>query len=96
MVQRIGTCQRKTRHKFKKSTREKGKLSLNRYFQELKTGDKVCLKIDSAMQKGRFYPRFHGKTGTVKGRRGFCYEVSVKDGQKEKTLYVHPLHLVKH
>lgn len=96
MVKRIGTHQRKTRHKLTKKYREKGKISLSRYFQELKKGDKVSLKIDSAMQKGRFFPRFHGKTGTVTGKKGFCYAVSIKDGQKEKTLYVHPLHLTKH
>ncbi len=96
MVKRIGTGQRKTRHKFRKGYREKGKISLSRYFQELKPGDKVCLKIDSAQQKGRFHSRFHGKSGTVTGKQGFCYLVSVRDGHKEKTLYVHPLHLIKH
>lgn len=95
MVTRIGTHQRKTRHKLTKKYRQKGKISLSKYFQELKQGDKVSLKIDSIIQKGRFFPRFHGKTATVTGKKGFCYEVSIKDGKKEKTLYVHPLHLVK-
>lgn len=96
MVTRIGTKQRKTRHKFKLNLRERGKLSLSRYFQEFKDGDKVGLKVFSGVQKGRFFPRFHGHTGTIVGKRGFCYAVKIKDGGKEKTLYVHPIHLKKH
>ncbi|MEK6950472.1 MAG: 50S ribosomal protein L21e [Nanoarchaeota archaeon] len=95
MVKRIGTQQRKTRHKFKRHYRERGKIPLSQYFQGYQLGDKVSLKINSAMQHGRFFPRFHGTTGTVTGRRGFCYEVRITDGQLEKTLYVHPVHLKK-
>ena len=95
MVMRIGTKQRKTRYKFKKEYREKGKLSLSRYFQRFEVGDQVNLKINSSIQKGRFYPRFHGLTGNVVGKRGFCYEVEIFDGNKQKRLYVHPIHLNK-
>ena len=95
MVKRIGRQQRKTRHKFKRSRREKGKISLSQYFQELAPGQKVGLKINSAVQKGQFYRRFHGLTGTIQSRRGFCYVVSITDGDKDKTVYVHPIHLVK-
>ena len=96
MVTRIGTKQRKTRHKFQRSIREKGKVSLSRYFQEFSTGDKVALKINSNVQKGGFFPRFHGFTGTITGnKRGFCYEIKINDGKKQKTLYVHPIHLKK-
>ena len=96
MVTRIGTKQRKTRHKYTKALREKGKIPLSIYFQELKAGDKVGLKTNGSIQKGRFFPRFHGLTGTVTGvKKGFCYEVSIKDGGKKKTLFVHPIHLKK-
>ena len=95
MVMRIGTSQRKTRYKFKKEIREKGKLSLSRYFQKFELGDKVNLKINSGVQEGRFYSRFHGLTGSVVGKRGFCYEVEIFDGHKQKRLYVHPIHLNK-
>ncbi|MBU0470501.1 MAG: 50S ribosomal protein L21e [Nanoarchaeota archaeon] len=96
MVTRIGTKQRKTRHKFKRSVRNRGKIPLSRYFQEFKEGDKVNLKIDSnAVHKGCFFPRFHGMTGTVVGMKGSCYSVQIKDGGKQKTLYVHPIHLKK-
>ncbi len=95
MVTRIGTKQRKTRHKFTQHYRKKGKVPLSQYFQILNEGDKVNLKVNPTIQKGRFFPRFHGKTGTITGKKGFCYEVKIKDGGKEKTLYVHPIHLKK-
>jgi|APSaa5957512622_1039677.scaffolds.fasta_scaffold222198_2 ribosomal protein L21E len=96
MVNRIGTKQRKTRHKFKKSIREKGKISLSKYFQEFSAGDCVSLKINSNVQKGRFFPRFHGNDGKITGNmRGSCYEVKFKDQKKEKIIYVHPIHLIK-
>ncbi len=95
MVTRIGTKQRKTRHKFKLNIREKGKVSLSRYFQEYKEGDKVNLRINGNVQKGRFFPRFHGMTGTIADKKGSCYGVVIKDGNKQKTVYVHPIHLKK-
>jgi large subunit ribosomal protein L21e len=96
MVTRVGTKQRKTRHKFKRHYREKGKIPLSKYLQEFREGDKVNLKINSNIAKGRFFPRFHGLTGTITGKmKGSCYEVTIKDGRKSKTLYIHPIHLSK-
>ncbi len=95
MVTRIGTKQRKTRHKFKQSYRTKGKVSLSQYFKELQTGDLVNLKVHGSVQKGRFFPRFHGMTGKVTGKKGSCYKVEIKDGGKQKVLFVHPIHLTK-
>lgn len=95
MVTRIGTKQRKTRHKFKLNYRQKGKIPLSKYFQKFENGDKVNLKINSNIQTGRFFPRFHGLTGTVAGKKGSCYQVKIKDGNKEKLLFIHPIHLNK-
>ena len=95
MVTRIGTKQRKTRAKFTLHYRERGKLSLSRYFQEFKEGDKVNLKINSSVQTGQFFTRFNGLTGVVTGKRGFCYQVKIYDQDKEKQLFVHPIHLKK-
>jgi large subunit ribosomal protein L21e len=95
MVTRIGTKQRKTRHKYKAHYREQGKIPLSKYFQVLSVGDKVNLKTHSSVQKGRFFPRFHGLSGVVTGKKGFCYEVSINDGNKRKRLYIHPIHLKK-
>ena len=95
MVKRIGGFRRKTRHKLKKTVRTKGKLRLTRYFQDLKEGDKVLLQADSAVQKGMYHPRYHGKAGVVQEKRGACYRVIIKDFNKQKLLTVHPVHLRK-
>ena len=95
MVMRIGGLRRKTRYKFRKKAGTHGKISLTRYFQSFKEGDKVFLGVESAVQRGMYHPRFFGKVGTVKGKRGRCYEVLIKDVRKEKTLVVHPIHMKK-
>ncbi len=93
MVQRIGSSRRKTRNKFKKGVREKGKISITRYFQKLESGDKVILNAEPAVQRGLYHPRFHGKMVTVKGLKGRSYVVELKDRTVVKELIVHPVHL---
>ncbi|MBR9676134.1 50S ribosomal protein L21e [Candidatus Woesearchaeota archaeon] len=95
MVQRKGGFKRKTRFKLQKSFRSKGKISISKYFQEFNAGDKCALKAESSLQKGMYHPRFHGKVGVVRDKRGECYRVLIKDGGVEKTLIVHPIHLKK-
>lgn len=86
---------KKTRSKFSKKACEHGKISFTKYFQVLNPGDIVCLKADPSVHEGLYYPRFHGKHAVVKGKKGGCYEVLIKDGNKEKILIVHPIHLQK-
>jgi large subunit ribosomal protein L21e len=93
MVMRIGGFRRKTRYKLKKEIRQKGKLSLQKYFQTFKVGESVYLVAEPAIQKGMYHPRFFGKAGTILGLRGACYQVAIKDGGKDKTVLVHPVHL---
>ena len=95
MVTRIGGFRRKTKHKLQKSVREKGKISIKRYFQEYKEGDKVILKAEPAIQKGMYHPRFHGYPGLIKEKKGNAYIIVIKDGNKEKDIIVHPVHLKK-
>jgi len=95
MAKRIGTSRTGTRHKLKKHIRRKGKVSLTSYFQKFKIGEKVLLKAEPAIQKAMYFPRFHGKTGIIKGKKGNCYNILIKDNKKEKTLIVHPVHLKK-
>ncbi len=93
MVKRIGGFRRKTRSKLKKNAKEKGKISLTQYFKKLEKGDRVCLVSEPSVQKGMPFPRYHGKSGVVRGAQGSCYKVAIKDGKKEKVLVVHPIHL---
>jgi len=93
MVKRMGGLRRKTRYKFRKQKRSVGKISMTRYFQSFNSGDKIYLGVESAVQKGMYHPRFMGKSGIVKGKRGKCYEVAINDLGKDKVLIVHPVHL---
>ncbi|MFC1768954.1 50S ribosomal protein L21e [Nanoarchaeota archaeon] len=93
MAKRIGGFRRKTRGKLSKPAKAKGKLSLTKFFQTFKEGDRVFLSAEPAYQKGLYFPRFHGKSGVVLGQKGRCYEIEIKDFRKKKTLVVHPAHL---
>jgi len=95
MTQRKGSGRRKTRSKYRKNIREKGKISLTKYFQVFKVNERVILKSEPAVQKGMYFRRFHGKTGLIKGQKGKCYEIKIKDGKKDKMVIVHPVHLKK-
>ena len=93
IASRTGGFRRKTRSKLRKNVRRKGKISLSKYFQTFKENDIVRLNAEPAIQKGMHFPRFHNKAGIIKGKKGRCYEVMIKDGKKEKLLIVHPIHL---
>ncbi|MBI4451103.1 50S ribosomal protein L21e [Candidatus Woesearchaeota archaeon] len=95
MSKRIGGPRRRTRRTFKKEFRDAGKISIRKYFQSFKAGDKVCLNSEPAVQGGMYHSRYHGKTATVLGRRGECYVLGLKDCRVDKTLIVHPVHLKK-
>jgi len=84
---------RKSRQKLSKNIRQRGKIKISDFLQKFKQGDRVALKAEPAYQKGQYFLRFHGKTGTVTKQRGECYEVKIKDFTKEKTVVVHPVHL---
>jgi len=95
MAKRMGGFRRKTRHKLQKNVRQKGKISLTRYFQNFKQGETVLLVPEPSIHRGMPFPRFQGKSGVVKLKRGRCYEVQIKDGSLNKLLIVHPVHLRK-
>ena len=92
-MNRIGGSRRKSRHKLKKERREKGKISVSRFMQSFKKGQRVHLIYEPAYHKGSYNTRFIGKTGTVQGARGKCYEIAINDKGKEKLLIIHPVHL---
>ena len=93
MSNRKGGYRRKSRTLLRKHHRAAGKLQLTRFLAHYSAGDRVVLKAESAHHKGLFHPRFHGRIGTIVARRGRCYELTIYDGSKEKTLIVHPVHL---
>ena len=94
-MQRTGGSRRKTRYKFSKSRSEKGKISIKKYIQTFESGDKVLLQLEPSVHKGMYFRRFHSKIGKVNKKRGSCYELTIKEGDKQKTVIVHPVHLIK-
>jgi large subunit ribosomal protein L21e len=88
-----GGTRRKARYKLKKERKDKGKVSISRFMQTLKLDQRVHLKIESSYHKGEFHTQYTGKTGIVCGIRGKCYEIKIKDSNKEKMIIVHPVHL---
>ena len=84
----------KSRSILRKNVRDRGLKSLRRFLINYKVGDKVDIVGDSSYQKRGFpHRRFHGKTGTIVGKRGRCYEISVKDQNKEKMLILGKEHI---
>ena len=94
-MNRKGGPRRKSRQKMSKKPGERGKLRIKAILQSFKEGDKVQLVADPSYQKGLFHLRFYGTKGIVKSKKGNSYYVDIKDGNKEKSLIVHPVHLKK-
>ncbi len=94
-MQRTGGYRRKTRSKLRKNVRAKGKVAIRNFFQSFNEGDRVNLVAEPGVQRGIYHPRFHGRTGVVTSKQGNSYYVKIKDGNKEKSIIVHPVHLKK-
>lgn len=78
----------------RKNIRERGKLQLSKYFQNLKEGDKVSVTREISLVS-KFPKRLQGKTGVIGGKRGKAYLVKIKDQKKEKVFLIEPIHLKK-
>ena len=76
----------------RKNQREKGKIKLSNYFQKFKSGERVAVVKELAVQP-RFPAKLQGRSGVVKGKRGSSYLVKIKDLNKEKDYIIHPVHL---
>lgn len=83
----------KSRRIMKKKVREKGMPMANMVLQEFEIGEKVIIKIDSAVPKGMPYKRFQGREGEVQGKQGKCFVLKIKDGNKEKKVMTNPVHI---
>ncbi|RQG93419.1 50S ribosomal protein L21e [Natrarchaeobius chitinivorans] len=82
-----------TRKKLANAPRDRGSSPPQRAIQQYEAGEKVHLKIDPSVPKGRFHPRFDGRTGEVIGKQGNAFKVEITDGNKKKTLIVTAPHL---
>ncbi len=91
MAQKSKGQRNKTRRKLKKHTRDKE--TVTTHFKEFDEDQNVTIKIDSSIHRGLPHPKFHGKTGRIKGKRGRSYIVEIKDLGKTKEVPVYPAHL---
>jgi large subunit ribosomal protein L21e len=77
-----------------KNARNRGKISLSTYFQNLKAGDPVAVIKDVSIASS-FPLRLQGRTGNIIEKRGRAYIVKIKDQNKEKRFIIEPIHLKK-
>jgi len=78
----------------RKNVKQKGKIRLSRYFQELKNGECVAVVRDQAFNPA-FPIRIQGRNGIVVGKRGLAYIIKIKEGGLEKVHIIAPAHLIK-
>jgi large subunit ribosomal protein L21e len=95
LVKRSKGYRRRTRQLLRKKPRERGLKPLGYMLTEYGVGDKVVIRIDSATHNGQPHRRYHGKIGTVMGKRGKAYVVGVQVGGKIKQVIALPEHLKK-
>jgi large subunit ribosomal protein L21e len=77
-----------------KSPRQKGKISLSRYFQKLAEGDRVAIVFERSLQHN-IPERMQGRSGIIIGKRGKAVLVKINDQNKDKLFIVEPIHLKK-
>jgi large subunit ribosomal protein L21e len=80
-----------TRRKLKKAHRDK--FTVERYLKQFEPNQAVMIDIDPSSTKNMPHYRYKGKVGKIVRKRGRAYVVSVKLGNKEKTLMLLPEHL---
>jgi large subunit ribosomal protein L21e len=95
-MKRKGGTRRKSRNKFTKSSRTKGKIDITAYLRQYNEGDRVTLSLEPSIHEGAYHPRFKGRSGRITAEKGSCYEVEIKDGGKTKHIITHPVHLKPH
>lgn len=79
----------------RKRIRQRGKLSLSRFFQKFSSGDSVAVVRDLGIQGAGFPKRMQGRTGKVIEKRGSAYVVEINDYRKKKQYIIKPVHLKK-
>jgi large subunit ribosomal protein L21e len=84
----------KSRSVYRKPPRKRGQNPIDHFLIEFEKGEKVAIIGDPAQHQGGLpHRRYYGKTGTVIGIRGRCYEVEVSLGKSKKMLILSKDHL---
>ncbi len=95
MTQRTGGFRKKSRHKLRKTPRNRGKVNINQALQTFKKNDKVRIIQEPAIHNAMPMPKYKNKVGTVIGKQGTAYILEVKDFKKKKRLLSDAIHLRK-
>lgn len=77
-----------------KKPRERGMQPLGRLMHVYNLGDRAVLKIDPSVHKGMPHPRYQGKVGIVRAKRGAAYVIQFEEGHKIRSLIIRPEHLI--
>lgn len=75
-----------------KHPRQRGKISLTKYFQVFKEGDTIAVVRERGIPF-QYSVRLQGRTGKVLAKRGSAYYVEVNDLNKPKRYLLKPVHL---
>jgi large subunit ribosomal protein L21e len=71
----------------------KKRLPPSKFLKEFKEGQSVLIDVNPMFGKSEPHLRFNHRTGKVVGKRGKSFVVVIKDGNKEKELYLPVVHL---
>jgi len=82
---------RGTRRRLKRKTREK--FRIGNFLKEFKPEDRVAVNINPSSHRGMPHPRFEGKIGRIKERKGNAYTVEISMGKTRKNIVARPEHL---
>ena len=93
MAKRSKGLRSKSRRKLTKHPRKRGLYPVSKVIQELPLGTKVAIILDPSSVKGQPHPRYHGRVGVVRERRGRAYVLEVRDGGSTKRIISRPEHL---
>ena len=83
----------RTRHLFKKHTRQKGIRPTDYILRDFNEGDVVDIIVDPSEHKGMPHRRYHGKTGEIIKKQGKAFIVAIKQGRATKQIIANKEHL---
>ena len=93
MVKKSKGLKSKTRKKISVRKRNRGKLKISDLLKNFKSGDKVLIKPNASYQIALPHRRYFGKIAVIKNKKGSCYSITVKAGNKVKEIVISPAHL---
>ncbi|HUT27268.1 MAG TPA: 50S ribosomal protein L21e [Methanomassiliicoccales archaeon] len=95
MVKASHGLRHKGRNILRRNPRHRGLSAITHEFVQFEVGEQANIFLDPSIHFGAPHLRFHGKTGRVLAAQGRAYVLSVRDGNKYKTVISRPEHMRK-